>query len=87
MALVFPRISRRIFGLFDKLDTKTEGTGIASLVKRIVEFHGGRIWARVKREKGQRSISHCLCHRRTNPFEARTDEFVALEANDRIFDG
>ena len=35
----------KIFGLFDKLDSRSEGTGVGlALVKRIVEVHGGRIW-------------------------------------------
>jgi PAS domain S-box-containing protein len=40
-----PRYHEKVFGLFDKLDPKSEGTGVGmAIVKRIIEVHGGRIW-------------------------------------------
>jgi signal transduction histidine kinase len=40
-----PAYHERVFGLFNKLDPTREGTGIGlTLVKRIIEVHGGRIW-------------------------------------------
>lgn len=51
---IAPEHHERIFGLFNKLDAKGDGTGIGlALVKRIVEVHGGRI--RVESEAGKGS--------------------------------
>ena len=41
-----PRYLATIFGLFEKLDPKDEGTGIGlAIVKQVIKVHGGRIWA------------------------------------------
>ena len=49
---IAPQFHERIFGLFNRLDPEVDGTGVGlSLVKRIVEFHGGQIW--VESELGQ----------------------------------
>ena len=48
-----PQYHERIFGLFNKLNPGIEGTGIGlTLVKRIIEVHGGRIWVESQIGKG-----------------------------------
>lgn len=40
-----PRHHEKVFGLFNKLDAKSAGTGVGlALVKRVIEVHGGRVW-------------------------------------------
>jgi len=44
---------QKIFGLFDKLNQHSEGTGIGlALVKRIVELHNGKVWVESELNKG-----------------------------------
>lgn len=43
----------RVFGLFNKLDADSEGTGIGlALVRRIIEVHKGRVWVQSEPGKG-----------------------------------
>ncbi len=56
---VDPRFHDKIFGLFNQLEKGTPGTGIGlTLVKRIVELHGGRTW--IESEGAGRGSCVCL---------------------------
>jgi signal transduction histidine kinase len=53
-----PAQLERVFGLFDKLNPDSDGTGLGlALARRIVELHGGRIWA----ESAGRGHGATLC--------------------------
>ena len=42
---IAPEFHERVFGLFNRLSQSIEGTGVGlTLVRRIVEVHGGRVW-------------------------------------------
>ncbi len=54
-----PKYHDNVFGLFNKLDAQTEGAGIGlTLIKRIIEVHGGRIW--VESEGLEKGSTFCF---------------------------
>lgn len=66
-----PRYHEKIFDLFEKLDSRSEGTGVGlALVKRIIELHGGRIWVESK-GMGQGSTFCFTLARRTDSTERK----------------
>jgi len=48
-----PEEHEKVFGLFYRVDRKSEGTGVGlAIVKRIIEVHRGRIWIESELGKG-----------------------------------
>ncbi|OHD11400.1 MAG: hypothetical protein A2Z96_03345 [Spirochaetes bacterium GWB1_48_6] len=65
-----PNYLESIFGLFEKLNVQSEGSGLGlALIKRIVDLHGGRIWAESPGEGKGSTFFFTL----SDPFESKTN--------------
>ena len=63
-----PRYHERVFELFDRLDSTTPGTGIGlTIVKRIVEVHGGNVWVESDGITGGTAVCFTLPRSRGEP--------------------
>jgi PAS domain S-box-containing protein len=73
------RYHGKIFGVFEKLEPKSPGAGLGlSMVKRIVEKNGGRIWVE---SDGEGTGS---CFRFTLPFATDTPPKVGVSKRQRL---
>ncbi|RLA13133.1 MAG: histidine kinase, partial [Gammaproteobacteria bacterium] len=59
---IAPHYHSRIFGLFDQIDAKQDGSGIGlATAKRIVESHGGEMWVDSSSSLGGAKFCFTLC--------------------------
>lgn len=74
------RYRENIFGLFNKLDAQSEGSGLGlALVKRIVEMYGGRIWVESEGAGRGSCFRFTLPHARKGSADVRGERRVVAE--------